>query len=143
MNKTQKVIFAAISTAVILCAITTVIASFKISKTPLYIIRMEQVSSKMNFLPTTMSGFIYTAENGYTLNYNVFEGYCGASSFNVPAGTCYDTCPYTCPNYCTYPLTCPRTCQALTNCLPCEETYGDTCPFTCGTCYITCPHTCL
>ena len=163
MNKSQKVFLAVVSIA-ILCATATVTASSKISGTPLYTFRMEQVSSKMNFLPTAMNEVVYTARNGYTLDCGIFGGYCDVGPFKVPAGgtcsetcpeTCEDTCPLTrclpcndtygdtCPNTCeTCPLTCPATCLAFTNCLPCNDTYGDTCPDTCETCYNTCPATC-
>lgn len=143
MNK-QKKVFAVVSIAVALCAITAVIASPKISGTPLYTFRMEQVSSRMNFLPTVVNDIIYTAENGYILNYDVSGRYDVDFSKAVVAGTCSPTCPDTCPNTCgTCHLTCPDTCLALSNCLPCEESYGGTCSFTCGTCYITCPITCI
>jgi hypothetical protein len=59
MNK--KLLIAAAGAAIALLAVT-VTASPWSSNTPLYTYRMEQVSSKMNFLPTEQSIFAYTTE---------------------------------------------------------------------------------
>jgi hypothetical protein len=111
-----------------LCAVTAVTASSSISSTPLYTVRMEQASSDMNFLPTAVNEFIYMAEHGYAVNYNVPE-YCkGVIPFKPP--TEIATCPYTCDDD-TCEQTCPNTCW-------------NTCPNTCwSTCPVTCEPTCL
>ena len=112
--------------------------------TPLYTVRMEQASSKMNFLQTNMNGFTYTAENGCIVNYNA-AGYCGApleiTVGKTCDGTCVgeETCPYTCYS------TCPSTCDGYT----CDDTSCqatcNTCTHTCGTCAPedTCINTCF
>jgi hypothetical protein len=67
MNGNRKILVAVVSVCAVL-VVSTVIASSQISNTPLFTFRMEQASSEMNFLPTVVNGFIYTTENGYTLN---------------------------------------------------------------------------
>ena len=130
-------------------AMTAVTASPWILNTPLYTVRMEQASSRMNFLPYEKNGFVYTAEEGYILNYDAqgccngpvpFATYpetaCSPPCEPTEAGdTCQQqTCPYTYCNTCsTCPNTCPNTCPY-------------TCPNTCSTCFTcggyTCKHTC-
>lgn len=129
--------------------IACVTAISQASHTPLYMIRMEQASSKMSFLPTEMNRFTYAAEKGYTLNYGI-TGYCGVSPLST-GDTCdpecelteegYYTCSNTCPNTCvsTCISTCPSTCDDPT-CHTCVGQY--TCPETCNTCFQTCPYTC-
>ena len=145
--KKQNMAFAVVSIAV-LCAVTAVNAN-RICGTPLYTARMEQVSSKMNFLPTTVNDLVYTAKEGCTVMYGTGYG----AAFKVPAGTCYNTCGDTCPATCetcydTCGKTCPATCETcwdtcpVTGCTPCGDTLPETCPDTCETCYNTCGNTC-
>ncbi|MGD2249683.1 MAG: hypothetical protein PVF58_14845 [Candidatus Methanofastidiosia archaeon] len=123
----KKVVLAGFSVVVTLIMVTGVYASDMLSSTPLYMVRMEQQSNDMNFLPTEINEFTYSAETGYTITYNA--GFCGASPLG-PAPTCeqnpcqwtVDTCPYTCLSTCpaTCFETCPNTCWGAT----CE---GSTC----------------
>lgn len=151
MNKT-KISLVVCSVAIVSLAVAAVTANPSIN-TPLYTLRMEQASSKMNFLPTAVNDFTYTAEKGSTLNYNVSK-YC---SFVVPlaptgsgggetcwpqcnttqptCSTCEETCPSTCSNTCS--STCPNTCPVT--CITCETCEGPTCE---NTCQPTCPWTC-
>ena len=96
-----------------------VTASPRMSNTPLYTVRMEQASSNMHFLPTTVNDFTYTAENKYTLHYDIFlDGHMDMVR-DVPdtestcyGWTCFQTCTSTCPYTCyTCPNTCQHTCQ--------------------------------
>jgi hypothetical protein len=119
-------------------------ATSLMADTPLYTFRMEQASSKMNFLPTETSSFTYTAEIGCTVTYAV-ERYCG---FAMPLMTTpYDTLCETCgPETCDTCQTCEETCEET--CYPtcqntCWQTCNDptcpgTCPVTCSTCNPTC-----
>ncbi len=148
MNGKRKMLTAVVSVCAVL-AVSTVIASSHVSDTPLFMYRMEQASSKMNFLPTAVNEFVYTAENGVTLGYN------NPGNSGIPLevtvgktceGTCIEpTCPHTCPNTCagnpTCSSTCPDTCGAT--CDTCDSTC-DTCDSTCigNTCADTCPLTC-
>jgi len=132
---------------VVFLAVTAVTARSSLSSTPLYTVRMEQRSSKMNFLPTPVNEFTYTTEKGYVLNYEVCVGhYCSAA----PLGKCTQystTCINTCPNTCVN--TCPDTCDGYTcDDTSCQNTCeGPTCEWTCGnpTCDPTCedPWTCM
>lgn len=124
----KKVVLVGISIAATLLVATAVCASNIPSTTPLYTVRMEQQSNDMNFLPTEMNEFTYTAEPGYTVTYNALE--CCSIHPLGPPPTCeqnpcewtVDTCPYTCLYTCpaTCFNTCPNTCWGLT----CE---GSTC----------------
>ena len=119
MEKDQKMV-ALMSTALLLLILSAA-ASPETVYTPLYMVRMEQTSDDMNFLPTEMSGFTYETEKGCTVNCSV-KGMCG----NVDAltvYTCYDTCHRTC-----------RTCFP-----PCAYNVD---AYTVYTCYDTCHHTC-
>lgn len=104
--------------ALVSVAVTAVTASSWVH-TPLYTVRMEQVSSDMHFLPTEMNDFTYTAENGNNLNYDV-SAYCDATLLGIDVHTLcgYDTCLgyYTCPFTCG--MTCSGTCKP-TACAPC------------------------
>jgi hypothetical protein len=150
MNK-KTVFIMVLSATAVLFAITAATAYNRTATTPLYTIRMEQVSSKMNFLPTAVNEFTYSAEKGYTLDCSI-QGYGGVQPLKPPTesppcetwetcdptcpNTCIDTCPNTCPNTCeTCPLTCPLTCLAT-----CPNTCAATCPITCDG--PTCPSTC-
>lgn len=157
MDGKQKMAIAVVGAVIALCAVTAVTAHSRTQNTPLYTVRMEQASSQMNFLPTAMNEFTYSAESGCTLNCNV-SGYCGAEPLithqadtfctcfpycetteytcesdptcMITCNTCIDpTCPFTC--FSTCPDTCPNTCDGATCTQPtCEET----CPSTCDTC---------
>ena len=135
----RKKVFIAASAACVILAVMCVTATPRLS-TPLYTYRMEQASSKMNFLPTEKSIFAYTTEKGYSLNCNA--SFCDRGHPNMSdtyeecttieitcitcPGTCTDTCWPTCTNTCqTCPATCPGTCK-------------NTCGNTCQTCEPTC-----
>jgi len=128
MDRKQKMI-AVVSVAITVLAVSAVTAGIGISNTPLYTVRMEQASSEMNFLPTEMNGFTYTAENRCTLNYDILGGCSGVEPLST-GDTCEPACEpteggYTCSN------TCWRTCDGST----CEGTCNEpTCGYTCYTC---------
>lgn len=152
MDKKQ-ISIAVISVVAVALAVTAATAGAWAIHTPLYTIRMEQASNKMNFLPTERNAFTYATEKGYTLNYNLSGGYCGGivplASDGDPGcddttspqclpdpesliGTCEGwTCGNTCWYTCRYVNTCANTCP-------------DTCPYSCGvpTCGNTCGNTC-
>lgn len=141
----KKMFIIMVSATAVLLAITAVTAYNRSTNTPLYTVRMEQASSKMNFLPTAVKGFTYTAEKGYTLNYDV--GYFNVIPLEPP--TNYQTCPETiCGSTCetcqTCPATCPDTCPATCRYTCDDPTCPATCPYTCDdpTCPNTCPATC-
>lgn len=115
----------AVGTVIAVLAVMCVAASVQTSSTPLYTVRMEQISSEMNFLPTAVNGFTYTAEKGYTVNCEV-SAYNGANLFNpLTIGTTCETChDPTC-------VTCFHTCLPT-----CDDT---TCRNTCGVSYCVCP----
>jgi hypothetical protein len=127
MNR-KWILVAMASLGIALLAVAAVTASSQMVNTPLFAVRMEQASSKMNFLPTIVNGFAYTTEKGYTLSHDVPGRFCGDAGL---LGTDYSTCPETCPE------TCVETCHT---CVPtCPYTCVPTCPVSCyGTCYITC-----
>ena len=144
----RKVIVVAATSVVLAVLVVTAVTAYLPCSTPLYTVRMEQVSHKMGFLPTAMNQFTYTAEHGYTLHWDVVE-YCGADLFaSVKFCTIPITCHWTCENTCddpTCPLTCPATCWRT--CDTCEGqgyTCDDTsCQETCYTCSgLTCELTC-
>lgn len=77
-------VIAVISVAIASLVITYVAASTGTSYTPLYTFRMEQASSKMNFLPTEVNEFIYGAEKGHTLGPGARRrGYIGQGEYWV------------------------------------------------------------
>ncbi|KYK30038.1 MAG: hypothetical protein HXS48_26870 [Theionarchaea archaeon] len=124
MNK--KLYILVIGAAMVALAVACVSASSS-SNTPLYILRMEQQSSKMNFLPTAVNSFSYTTENGCILD-SCVTGYCGAILMGTDATchTCIDTCADTCWNTCPYTVcTCYSSCYG--SCVP-------TCSYTCASC---------
>lgn len=137
MDKKQKMSIAAVGVALVLFAVTAVAASAWTLNTPLYMVRMEKASNKMNFLPTAVTEFTYTTEKGYNLDYCV-AGSCGVTPLaTTPISTC-DTCDtcWTCPfTVCTCLVSCGGTCP---------ETCPNTCEYTCDdpTCYDTCEQTC-
>ncbi|MGC1121456.1 MAG: hypothetical protein WBA22_10225 [Candidatus Methanofastidiosia archaeon] len=135
---------------IVVIAGTSVTASISAMHAPLYILRMEQASNSMNFLPRAVNGFTYTAEKGYELNLGIGEscninGYCGnLSPYSTGDDTCWtcdtcvtqceqNTCLATCATCATCPATCPATCEGAT----CS---GATCSSTClpkRTCFVT------
>lgn len=134
MNRKISVILCA---AAALCIATSITGSMWTSS-PLYKLRMEQASNKMNFLPKSMNEFTYTTESGCNVNYCV--GGCNVNPLEEL--TVQDTCPNTCDDY-TCIETCPDTCLNTCSGDTCEQTCSDTCPLTCGnTCQDTCPNTC-
>lgn len=150
----KKVLASIIGGALVLLAVACVTASSFKAYTPLYVLRMEQASSEMNFLPTTVNDFLYSAENGVTVNCSV-SGYCSVLPMGTDATchpscqTCAQTCPVTC--YDTCPYTCLYTCNDITCGYTCPCTCDDpTCPYTCEgptcnagqTCYESCGGTC-
>ncbi|MBU6996543.1 MAG: hypothetical protein HXS41_15370 [Theionarchaea archaeon] len=155
----KRLSIAAVGIVVALLTIMFATATSLMADTPLFTLRMEQVSSKMSFLPTVMNGFTYHTENGYTFS-NCAAGYCGGAGllgtdatchptcdtcaatcpdtcYNTCPDTCYNTCPDTCVATCV--ATCPYTCDDPVTCHgehTCQETCGYTCPDSCGgTCY--------
>lgn len=154
MDGKQKMAIAVVGAVIALCAVTAVTAHSRIQNTPLYTVRMEQASSQMNFLPTTMNEFIYSAESGCTLNCNA-SGYSGAEPLMTHQADTFCTCwpycettEYTCESEPTCMITCD-TCIDPTCLNTCFSTCPDTCPNTCDgatctqpTCDETCPNTC-
>lgn len=133
-KKWTIVVFSAVLVSL---AVTYVTASSSIN-TPLYNVRMEQQSSKMNFLPTAVNGFTYTAEEGCNLDcgFSGAAGYCGVSPLATsPASTCNPSCFDTCEETCEWTCfdTCSNTCSTCT-----DPTCPATCPATCSTCNPTC-----
>lgn len=135
----------------VVCA-AVVTAPAPVCDTPLYTVRMEQVSNNMHFLPTEVTPFVYTAERGCTVTGTVVT-YCSGQPLSTgstfcptcePQDTCSGTCE-SCQQTCgTCWLTCPETCD-LTCFYTCWPTCGSTCPNTCSTCEetcSTCPLTC-
>ena len=129
------------------CALTLVTGTSL--NTPLYTVRMEQASSRMNFLPYAVNTFTYTTEGGYTLDYGV-TGCCTtvrpfATYNSCEPDTCDETCPVTCWSTCddpTCPSTCADTCPYTCDDYTCSSTCEETCPNTCDTCWNTCWYTC-
>lgn len=160
MDRRQMSI-AVIGVAVAVLAVTCVSASISETNTPLYTLRMEQLSSRMNFLPVEKNGFTYTTEKGCQIDCGAL-GYCSTTSAEtdeacvevITTRTCFScviTCWYSCWSTCnqeTCENTCPDTCNPTCD----EQTCGFTCPDTCNptcntetcsgeTCYGTCDHT--
>lgn len=133
MNRKQKILIAITSMGFAFLAIIAVTASSWTSNTPLCMVRMEQVSSKMNFLPTAVNEFAYITEKGYTLNYNVSKRHFGF----IAGGGEEPQIPYTCIG-CTYDDTCDggRTCDT------CNDPLCDEDSSVCGSCSHTCYYTC-
>lgn len=142
MDGKYKMAITVISAAVVLLTVTCVTASSRGQDTPLYTVRMEQASSRMNFLPTAMNEFTYSAENGCTLNYNA-----SVCSDNEPLVTHQADTWCTCWPWCeTTEYTCESEPTCMMTCNTCiNPTCPDTCFFTCQgvTCTDpTCPDTC-
>lgn len=123
-------------------AVPCVSASSGKPDAPLYTLRMEQASSGMNFLPTQVNNFVYTAEKGYTVNYDA-AGCCNVvrGLFSVPL-----TCEDDCIGIYGFTLisTCSETCSACEYWIVFRTCYGscryDTCRARDFTCFI-CPNT--
>lgn len=133
MNRKRKMLIGAVSIAIVSLAVTFVTASPRSFNTPLYTVRMEQASSKMNFLPGTMNNFTYTTEKGYTMDIDASrEWYSGFHLFLASE--------ISCP---TVYMSCGGTCSTCDSCLICPTDYncpteGSTCePTECG------PNTCM
>jgi len=128
----KQMLVAIVSVTAVSLTIIAVTASSSISNTPLYTFRMEQASSKLNFLPVPLNEFTYTTEKGYDLHEDVK----GSSSILAPPSTAEETCEtcdpgeYTCSNQ-----TCWNTCLLVHTC---QSTCWNTCPNTCSTCGFTC-----
>lgn len=124
MDKTQKRISILVASAVLVFLTVACVASSSwVSITPLYTYRMEQVSSRMNFLPTEVNTFAYTAENKYTLDHYVSGNYGDVKPLECSyyLTTCADTCIHTCNPTCDDPLTCKwSTCK-----FPCLLAYNE------------------
>jgi hypothetical protein len=129
----KKHFLAAVSVTLVLAA-TLVTAGSQATITPLYTVRMEQQSNKMNFLPTAVTDFTYNAESGVILG--TVKGCVGVSwdegdsLYFLTENTCIKTCAATCS-------TCSSTCEYT-----CGYTCGCSCGFTCDTCVATCGTTC-
>ena len=143
-RKTMSV--AVVSVAIAFLAITVVTANPYVSiNTPLYTLRMEQVSCGKNFSPAQISGFTYAAGNGYNLNHGVSGGYGEPLADPTKPPACY-TYECTCPFDCTIDYTCEVTCsvECVNTWSTCVNTCSDTCVNTCShTCDDTCPNTCV
>lgn len=149
--KRKHMLTVIVSGICVLLVASTVIAHSLTVDTPLYIVRMEQTSDKMHFLPTAVNKFTYTTEEGCTLDYEATGRYSGTldvTSGRTCEGTCIEpTCPNTCWSTCDDPTcsnTCPNTCGATCNtcsqtCDTCPQTCLDTCSATCESCYPPCP----
>lgn len=116
----KKLYLALMGVAVISLAVASVSARTSPS-TPLYTVRMEQASSELNFLPTVVNDYNYTAEPGYNLDYYVLGNEGGAPLLETEStcegSTCQETCPQTCRYTCID--TCPKTCATCApECIP-------------------------
>jgi hypothetical protein len=143
-----------ISAAVAICAVAAVAASSSSVNTPLYMVRMEQASSEMNFLPTDVNAFAYNTEKGCTFEYGIAEYCYGAVPLDTGSqDTCYGyltctpscfngwtcdgwTCWVSCDGFTCSGITCWYSCDVFT----CQWPYTcpNTCPATCGSTCSTC-----
>lgn len=121
MNR-KKMSLAVIGVAIASLAVAAVTANSWTLYTPLYTMRMEQASNKMNFLPTEMNTFTYNTEKGYNLNYGTLRNSEDKPfyTFQTPWTCVFSTCVYTCTT-CDGP-TCPVTCSYT-----CPDTFFCTC----------------
>lgn len=145
----KRKILIVLMSALFLVTALIVAAHPSLLHSPLYSIRMEQASSNMNFLPRSASEFIYTAQNGYNLNYSAQCSTCVRPLEITWEGdpTCSTCDQETCYGTTCEPTLCGgNTCSTCTQptCETCETCY--TCPTqvsTCATCYqYTCKPTC-
>lgn len=105
-------------------AVYTTAATLTESDTPLYTVRMEQISSKMKFFPTEMNNFIYTAKGVCALNCDVL-GCSSSEPLSLTEFTCDLACPTehdTCDG-----RTCDGTCWEPTCQIECAWTWAPTC----------------
>ncbi len=140
MKRTHTPLVVAMSIVLVLLAVTAVIATPIIVSTPLFTYRMEKESGSLNFLPTKINGFTYSAEKGCTVSSTVsgFYGVKGPGTYgSITCKTAGQTCGETCVESC-------NTCETCTTCSsPCTvstcRTCVFTCPLTCTTCQCNCP----
>ncbi len=131
MDKSRRwILIGLVSVFTVSLAVATVFAATSITdKSPLFNYRMQQASSRMNFMPARPDTFTYTTEQGSCLNYGTCMGCSGALPLHTHY---YDTCIQDC----TIPVTC-ETCPST-----CWSSCGGTCETcystSCGTCYSTC-----
>jgi hypothetical protein len=139
VDKNRMIAVVSAGAVVVLLAATAVTASLGTS-TPLYTVRMEQASSRMNYLPTVVNTFSYTVEPGYTLLYDSLAC-CSVKPLDKPTMPVCEPTEETCWTECgTCLSTCPDTCEGLTcdTCDLCPTNYTChticTCGSTCDTC---------
>lgn len=164
-----KQVFIVIGVVIFITAVIVAVASSSSFNTPLYTVRMEQVSSKMNFLPKEANQFIYTAIKGQEIFFNIKSNGIfddppeteGPSCDSIHCNTCGvtecgESCGLECETMENCPTGDPETCGGA-SCTPtcgstCDDPtcYGPTCPFTCyqtmvGTCCTcySCDFTCF
>jgi len=125
MNRNLRISVVVIGMAVLTFLASVAMASQQVTDTPLYAYRIEQASSKMNFLVTKRNVYSYTAESGYELNYGTIKGWgfiCRIDDETSKGKVCqnfdinplcmlftYETCQ------CTM-----DTCWVYVNCIPAE-----------------------
>ncbi|MBU6997570.1 MAG: hypothetical protein HXS41_08590 [Theionarchaea archaeon] len=125
IDKKQKLGIVVILAVLVFSTVTFTAADFSTFFTPLYTVRMEQASSKMNFLSTPVNEFTYSTEGGQTFGYHITGRTCACWGDQTPqlpltCNTCDDY-------YCEEPTHCGT-------CVTCYSTCQDTCPNTCSTC---------
>jgi len=142
----KKQIYLGVVSATVICLALACVSASSLPNSPLYALRMEQHSNKMNFLPTAMNGFTYNAAAGHTLGHEVSGG-CGPVLRGTDA-TCHPTCDGSTCETCS--PTCPWTCWYTCD----DPTCGSTCPLeqcyptgvltvcTCNTCEDSCDTYC-
>lgn len=124
MNKTQKMLAVVAVIGVVLASGVTASSS---PSTPLYTLRMEKESYRMNFLPTTVNEFTFVTEKGCTLSVGSGVGNTPCSSTPTsPQHLCEMTVETSCPLTCivTCPVTCAQSCGGTCVGETCE---GSTC----------------
>ncbi|MBU7047017.1 MAG: hypothetical protein HXS54_11345 [Theionarchaea archaeon] len=146
MDRTQKVLITVGCLILVGCAVAFVAASTRTTMdgTPLFAVRMEQESNKMNFLPGEKNGFAYSSGQGFMMDYDT--EYCsnaGPLAYTwISDPTCWTTCsapPSTCQSTCS--STCSYTC--VSTCCTCVSTCSSTCMSTCtNTCWESCSEPC-
>lgn len=145
MDRYKKI--SIVAAGIILALSVTVTASPLAVDTPLYTVRMEQMSHKMHFLPTAVNGFDYIVEGAYNVNCDVVA-YCAESLGDCTRHetTCLVTCPDSCQGTCGTcqgVVTCDDTsCQPTCPAYTCLDTCWETCDVWCTVGGITCKPTC-
>ena len=123
MDRKHVIVIAAVGVVFAVLAVNAVGARPSTSDTPLYTLRMEEASSEMNFLPTEMNTFTYTAEKGFTVGQKISTWSSEVHKFRDSAIVCptVNTC-FTCS-------TCDSCliCHTISNCptegsSTCEQT---------------------